>query len=65
MSQFTSNAILRSPDTQHSEGSVLHAQSKLRAVVVEGNTADRFLHVTASQQSVVRKTPQPERQKDR
>lgn len=65
MNQFPNNTVLRSPDTQHGEGSVLHAQSKLRAVVVEGNAADRFLHVTASQQSVVMKTPQPERQTDR
>lgn len=62
---LSSNNTLRSPDTQHSEGAVLHAQSKLRSIIVEGNTANRFLHVAASQESVVRKTPQPERETDR
>lgn len=62
---WMNNNTLRSPDTQYSEGAVLHAQSKLRSIVVEGNTANRLLHVTASQESVVRKTPQPERQTGR
>lgn len=53
-----------SPHTQHSEGSVLHAQSKLGSIVVEGNAAHRFLHVTASEERVVKKAPQPDRQTD-
>ena len=48
-----------SPDAQHGEGSVLHAQSQLRAVVVEGDAADRLLHVAASQQGVVEEAPEP------
>ncbi len=65
MTPFTNNTTQRSPDSQHCEGSILHAQSKLRSVIVEGDAADRFLHVTTSQQGVIRKTPQPDRQTDR
>lgn len=63
--QFThSSSTSRSPDTKYSERSVLHAQSELRSIVGEGNAADGLLHITSSQQSVVRKTPQPDRQTD-
>lgn len=48
------------PDTQNSKRSILHPESELGAVVVEGNAAHGLLHVTASDQCVFRQTPESE-----
>lgn len=46
------------PDSEYSEGTVLHAQCKLGTIVVEAQTANSFFHVTASNKCVIHQTPQ-------
>lgn len=52
------------PDTKNCKRSVLHPESELRAVVVEGHAAHGLLHVTASDQCVFRQTPESEKDED-
>lgn len=51
--------IFYPPDSENGEGAILHPQGQVNAISADGCTADGLLHVTASYQCVIYKTPYP------
>lgn len=51
--------MVYSPDPEDGERAVFHPQRQVNAISADSCTADRLLHVTASNQSMIYKAPYP------
>lgn len=51
--------MVYSPDPEDGEWAVFHPQRQVNAISADSCTADRLLHVTASNQSMIYKAPYP------